>query len=47
MHAAYAQAASLGASVTVVHAWELPDPYLDSLEGKSFNDDWQALGEQL
>ena len=48
MAAAYAQASSLGASITVVHAWELPDPYIDSLEGKCpFNDDWQALGEQL
>lgn len=47
MHAAYAQATSLGATITVVHAWELPDPYIDSIEAKSHNDDWRDLGEQL
>ena len=47
MAAAYAQARSLGATITVVHAWELPDPYIDSIEAQSHTDDWQDLGEQL
>jgi nucleotide-binding universal stress UspA family protein len=47
MAAAYTQATSLGATITVVHAWELPDPYIDSLEAKSHADEWQDLGEQL
>jgi nucleotide-binding universal stress UspA family protein len=47
MHAAYSQATLLGATITVVHAWELPDPYIDSIEGTSHGDDWRDLGEQL
>ena len=47
MAAAYAQATSLGASITVVHAWELPDPYIDRVEARTHSDEWQALGEQL
>ena len=47
MGAAYAEAMSLGATITVVHAWELPDPYIDSIEARSHSDEWQGLGEHL
>ena len=47
MAAAYEQAMTLHATITVVHAWELPDPYLDSVEARTHPDEWQALGEQL
>jgi nucleotide-binding universal stress UspA family protein len=47
MTAAYAQAVALDAAITVVHAWELPDPYLDRIEGRTHADEWQALGEQV
>jgi nucleotide-binding universal stress UspA family protein len=47
MTAAYEQAVSTGATITVVHAWELPDPYLDRIEARTHADDWQAMGEKL
>ena len=47
MTAAYAWAMPRGASITVVHAWELPDPYLDRIEGRTHADEWQALGGEL
>jgi nucleotide-binding universal stress UspA family protein len=47
MAAAYEQATTLDATITVVHAWELPDPYLDHLEARTRPEEWQALGEQL
>ena len=47
MAAAYEQATMLDATITVVHAWELPDPYLDRIEARTQPDEWHALGEQL
>lgn len=47
MAAAYEQATMLGATITVVHAWELPDPYIDRIEVRTHPDEWQTLGEQL
>ena len=47
MAAAYEQAKLLDASITVVHAWELPDPYLDRIEARTRAEDWQAQGEQV
>ena len=47
MGTAYAWASSRGASITVVHAWEMADNYLDRIEARTHADDWQALGEQL
>ena len=44
MAAAYEQATMLDATITVVHAWELPDPYLDRIEARTQPDEWQALG---
>jgi nucleotide-binding universal stress UspA family protein len=45
--AAYDQAVMLDATITVVHAWDLPDSYLDLLETRSHADEWQARGAQL
>jgi nucleotide-binding universal stress UspA family protein len=47
MSTAYAWASSRGASITVVHAWEMADGYLDRIETRTHADDWQALGEQV
>jgi nucleotide-binding universal stress UspA family protein len=47
MTVAYAWAALRSASITVVHAWELPDPYLDHVEARDHAHEWQALGEQV
>jgi nucleotide-binding universal stress UspA family protein len=47
MTTAYDQAVSMGADITVVHAWELPDPYLDRIEARTHADEWQAMGEKL
>jgi nucleotide-binding universal stress UspA family protein len=47
MAAAYEQAVRLGASITVVHAWEMPDPYVDRVESRAHAEEWQALGEQI
>jgi hypothetical protein len=47
MSAAYEQAVLLGATITVLHAWEMIDPYLDRMEAQTHGDDWQALGKQL
>jgi nucleotide-binding universal stress UspA family protein len=47
MAAAYEQATMLDATITVVHVWGLPDPYLDSIEARTQPEEWQALGEQL
>ena len=47
MSAAYRHAVMLDATLAVVHAWEMLDPYLDRIEARTHADDWQALGEQL
>ena len=47
MATAYAWASSRGASIAVVHAWEMADAYLDRIEARTHADEWQALGEQL
>jgi nucleotide-binding universal stress UspA family protein len=47
MATAYEQAVSIGATITDVHAWELPDRYLDRIEALTHPDGWQAMGEQL
>jgi nucleotide-binding universal stress UspA family protein len=47
MAAAYQEAVPLGAAITVVHAWELMDPYLDRIEARTHDEEWRAMGEQL
>jgi nucleotide-binding universal stress UspA family protein len=47
MAAAYEQAVALGATITVVHAWELPDPYIDRVEARTHGDEWEAQGKKL
>lgn len=44
---AFAMAAERNDTLVVVHAWQLPDPYLDILEAREHMDDWTALGEAL
>jgi hypothetical protein len=47
LSAAHAWASTRAASITVVHAWELPDPYIDRTEARTHPDEWQALGDAL
>jgi nucleotide-binding universal stress UspA family protein len=47
MATAYAWASWRGASITVVHAWELPDPYVDRSEARTHADEWKARGAEL
>jgi nucleotide-binding universal stress UspA family protein len=44
MTAAHASASSRGASITVVHAWQLPDEHIDRIEARTNADAWQARG---
>lgn len=44
---AFDLAATRKDSLLVLHAWRLPDPYLDRLEGRTDLDQWLAEGEQL
>lgn len=44
---AFAEAAALGATLTVVTAWELPDPYLDRIEARTHAEDWEIEGRQV
>jgi nucleotide-binding universal stress UspA family protein len=47
MAAAYEEAAILDATLTVVHSWELPDPYFDRIEARTQSDEWEVLGQRL
>jgi nucleotide-binding universal stress UspA family protein len=47
MDAAYASAPSSRASITVVHAWEMADPFLDRIEARTHADEWQSRGSRL
>jgi nucleotide-binding universal stress UspA family protein len=47
MTAAYSWASARGASISVVHAWELPDPVIDEMEARSRGDEWQAVGDRM
>ena len=44
---AYAEASARGASLTLVTAWELADPYLDRIELRTHADQWRADGQCL
>jgi nucleotide-binding universal stress UspA family protein len=44
---AFAQAHTRGASLTIVTAWELPDPYLDRIEVRTHSDDWEEEGRRV
>lgn len=44
---AFAQAQRRGASLTIVTAWELPDPYLDRIEVRTHSDDWEEEGRRV
>jgi nucleotide-binding universal stress UspA family protein len=47
MTTAYSWASARGASITVVHAWELTDPVIDDMEARSHGDEWQAVGDRM
>ena len=47
MATAYSWASVTGASISVVHAWELPDPVIDDMEARSRGDEWQAVGDRM
>lgn len=44
---AFAQAHRRGASLTIVTAWELPDPYLDRIEVRTHSDEWEEEGRRV
>lgn len=44
---AFAEARARSATLTVVKAWELPDPYLDRIEVRTHSADWEADGEEM
>jgi nucleotide-binding universal stress UspA family protein len=44
---AFAQARARGADLTIVTAWELPDPYLDRIEVRTHADEWEADGRRV
>ena len=44
---AFAQAHALGAGLTVVTAWEVPDPYLDRIEVRTHAEEWEEEGRRV
>lgn len=44
---AFAQASARAAGLTVVTAWELPDPYLDRIELRTHAEEWEEEGRRL
>jgi nucleotide-binding universal stress UspA family protein len=44
---AFAEASARGATLTLVTAWELPDPYMDRIEVRTHAEDWEAEGRQV
>jgi nucleotide-binding universal stress UspA family protein len=47
MAAAYQHSVARGATITVVHAWEMPDPYIDRVEARTHGDEWEAHGKKV
>lgn len=47
LNQSFAEACARGASLTLVTAWELPDPYLDRIELRTHAAEWEADGLQL
>jgi nucleotide-binding universal stress UspA family protein len=47
MATAYAWASAWETSITVVHAWEMSDPYRDRVEARTHTEEWQSRGERL
>lgn len=45
--AAFAEAHARGATLRIVTAWEVPDPYLDRIEVRTHSEDWEAEGRQV
>lgn len=43
----FAEADTRGATLVVVHAWHLPDPYLNRIEARTHADEWVAEGKEL
>ena len=44
---AFGEAAARGATLTLVTAWELPDPYLDRIEVRTHAADWEAAERRV
>ena len=44
---AFAEASARGATLLVVMAWRLADPYFDRIETRTHADDWARNGEQM
>lgn len=42
----FAHAEAHGATLVAVHAWHVPDPYVDLVEARTHEDDWVAEGTQ-
>lgn len=43
----FARVASLGGTVEAVHAWHVPDPYVDLVQGRAYDDAWTLEGTRL
>ena len=44
---AFAEASARGATLRLVTAWQLPDPYLDRIEVRSHSEAWEAEGQRV
>ena len=44
---AFAEASARGATLRLVTAWQLPDPYLDRIEVRTHSEDWEAEGQRV
>lgn len=44
---AFARAGARGAGLSIVTAWELPDPYLDRIEVRTHAEDWREEGRRV
>jgi nucleotide-binding universal stress UspA family protein len=44
---AFAEASARGATLVVVTAWQLPDPYFDRIEGRTHAEEWEEEGRKV
>ncbi len=47
LQAAFGAATAHAANIEVVHAWKMPDPYIDSIEYRDHANTWMAAGAEI
>lgn len=47
LEAGFAEAAASHAELHVLHAWKVPDPYVDRIEGRTHADDWDQAARDM